>query len=158
MLHKTRTALTITLIVTATVPGMARPQDQALATHALEARLTEFRPYAMHSMEAKLSLEISAEAIALLPREDHLEADLEIRLATILEDGRCWRLPTIPWKLTVSDPPEAGENLAYVTTISLRRHTERLIVTLQDKISGAKFSKGVIVKAPKRENVSASRP
>ena len=81
--------------------------------------------------------------LALLPTQEGLKANLELRIAATDDRGQRADLGVIPIELTFADAGEVGRHALWTTTLKLRKRDHRLLFALYDPIGNALRAKRV---------------
>ena len=88
----------------------------------------------MSKLKIPLEVVIPMDAIVMLPRGDHYEADLELRVSVLDEQGNRNEMPMIPVALSGPQPPP-GSHAVYETTLRVRRQKHDIVVSLYDPMT-----------------------
>jgi len=89
------------------------------------------------TMRVPISLSVPVAELTLLPGDEELHADLELRVASVDERGARSDIPVIPIRLRVAAGHEPDATAGFQTTLELRRLRNHLVVALYDPASGA---------------------
>ncbi len=111
--------------------------DTDLQGHSLEVSFGE--PMKKRKkLELPVSLKIPLDHLLMLPVAGGFEANLELRVAVLDEDGVRSEIPVIPVKLGGETRPQAGAHAIYDTILMLRNVKQQLALVLYD-LAGEKM-------------------
>lgn len=79
-----------------------------------------------------ISLLVPLDEVVMLPSRKGYEANLELRVAVIDEEGDRSEMPVIPISFAGEEPPAPGAHVIYDTTLRLRNQKQRLVLALYD--------------------------
>lgn len=91
-------------------------------------------------VELPLEIKIPMDAVTTLPANGRYLTTLELRIATVDEQGRQSPIPVIPLRLESPRAPQPGETAVYATSLLLRKRPQDVVVALHDPVSGAILS------------------
>ena len=111
--------------------------DTDLQGHTLEATLGEPRRK-RKKLALPVSLKIPMDDLLMLPVRGGFEANLELRVAVLDEDGARSEIPVIPVKIGGPTKPPPGAHAIYDTTLMLRDSKQHLALVLYD-VAGEKM-------------------
>lgn len=77
-------------------------------------------------------LRVPLDQVVMLPVKGGFEANLELRVAALEEDGDRSEIPVTPVKFGGPTAPQPGQFASYQTTVQLRRKKQRLVMALYD--------------------------
>jgi len=112
---------------------------------ALEVEVGSPERVSLNVMRVKVKVSLPAEEITLLPVGDARMAELELRVATIDENGGRSDVPVIPMRVSTPLEIQPGSRATYETTIELRRVKNRLTVAVYDPAAGTLWASTVEV-------------
>ena len=87
-------------------------------------------------VEIPVTLGIPVSAMTVLPAGDKYATELELRFAATDERGNQSDIPSVPVKLSSSQPPPAGGIVRYETKVLLNGKATRLVAAVYDRVSG----------------------
>lgn len=96
-------------------------------------------------MEVALTVGIPVDAVTVLPVGEKFVSEVELRIATLDEDGNRAEIPVIPLRFENNTRPESGGLVRYDTTVRLRRKKNELLIAIYDPASGRLVSTRVEV-------------
>ncbi len=105
--------------------------DTDLRAHTLEATLGEAKRK-RKKLELPVSLKIPMDQLLMLPVAGGFEANLELRVAVLDEEGDRSEIPVIPVKLGGETKPPPGAYALYDTVLVLRNVQQHLALVLYD--------------------------
>ncbi len=111
--------------------------DTDLQGHTLEATLGQAKKK-RKKLELPVSLKIPMDDLLMLPVAGGFEANLELRVAVLDEDGARSEIPVIPVKLGGPTKPPPGAHAIYDTILMLRPAKQHLALVLYD-VAGEKM-------------------
>ncbi len=111
--------------------------DTDLQGHTLEATLGE-PTKKRKKLALPVSLKIPMDELLMLPVKGGFEANLELRVAVLDEEGARSEIPVIPVKIGGPTKPPAGAHAIYDTTLMLRDAKQHLALVLYD-VAGEKM-------------------
>lgn len=86
-----------------------------------------------------LEVQIPLDWATLIPKGNKRQLDLEIRVAALDDNGERSEVPVIPVQVEIPPPPP-GVHITYETQVELRKTSQRLVVSLHDRLSGDALS------------------
>jgi VWFA-related protein len=87
-------------------------------------------------MVVPITLAIPVAGITVVPLDGKHIAELELRMASVDDNGDRSDVPVVPLRMTLEQPPPAEAYLRYDTKIRLRRIEQHLIVAIFDPLGG----------------------
>jgi hypothetical protein len=87
-------------------------------------------------VEIPVTLGIPVSAMTVLPADGKYAAELELRFAATDERGNQSDIPSIPVRLSSSQPPPEGGIVRYDTKVLLNGKATRLVAAVYDRASG----------------------
>jgi VWFA-related protein len=108
-------------------------------------------------MMVPLSVAIPTTAITTVAQGGKHEAELELRVAAVDENGNRSQVPVIPLRLSFPQQPEAGQYVPYETKLRLRRAGHHLVVAVYDPLSGIILTGEADVRAAGKSPAGKSR-
>ncbi|MCP4658837.1 MAG: VWA domain-containing protein [bacterium] len=105
-----------------------------LGTQALGVELGTPERHRRGQLRVPVSLRIPLDGVVMLPVAEGHQAQLELRVAAIDEDGNRSEIPVIPIRLGGATPPPAGAHAVYDTELRLRSDTRRLVLAVHDVV------------------------
>ena len=90
--------------------------------------------------EIPLSVDIPVDHVTFLPTPDGYQADLELRVAVIDENGNRADVPVTPISYKTERLPEKDEVATYETRVKMRKMRHDVVVSLYDRLSGKLLS------------------
>ena len=87
-----------------------------------------------------LDVGIPMDSVTLIPIQGKLRADLEIRVTVMDEDGARSDTPMATISIEGDSAPSPGQIFHYETALTLRRRKHRVIVAVNDPVSGVMMS------------------
>ncbi len=87
---------------------------------------------ARKGLKVDVLLRVPLDQVIMLPVKGGFEANLELRVAALEEDGDRSEIPVVPVKFGGPTAPQAGQYATYQTTLQLRRKKQRLVLALYD--------------------------
>lgn len=87
-----------------------------------------------------LDVGIPMDSVTLIPVQGKLRASLEIRVTVMDEDGARSDTPMATIRIEGETAPSPGQMFHYETTLTLRRRKHRVIVAVNDPVSGIMMS------------------
>ena len=87
-------------------------------------------------MVVPITLAIPVAGITVVPLEGKHVSEMELRVASVDENGDRSDIPVVPLRMTLDQPPPKEAHLRYDTKIRLRRIQQHLIVAIYDPLSG----------------------
>lgn len=88
------------------------------------------------TIELPLTLGIPVGKVTMLPHGKSWVGDLELRVASLDEDGGRSEMPVIPLHLEAQRKPSADGLIRYDTRLALRRVPQELVVAVYDPVTG----------------------
>ncbi len=105
-----------------------------LGAQALGVELGEPERHRRGELRVPISLRIPLDGVVMLPVAEGHQAQLELRVAAIDEEGHRSEIPVIPIRLGGAEPPPAGAHAVYDTELRLRPDTRRLVLAVHDVV------------------------
>jgi hypothetical protein len=99
--------------------------------HGLAVQLHE-PDVGRRKLELPISLLVPLDDVVMLPSRKGYEANLQLRVAVIDDEGDRSEMPVIPITFAGEKPPEPGAHVIYDTTLRLRNQKQRLVLALYD--------------------------
>lgn len=115
----------------------------APALGALPVRTGEPKKAGRGVVEVPFEVAIPVDQITVLPIGDKYVAELELRVASMDENGWTSEIPVIPIQLAGPKAPKAGGHVLYEAKIKLRKGKNDVVLALYDKASGRMLSNRV---------------
>ncbi|MEM7350739.1 MAG: VWA domain-containing protein [Acidobacteriota bacterium] len=92
-----------------------------------------------------LKVVIPIAGLTFLPIQEGFQAETELRIAVLDEDGNTSDIPVIPLAFRTADEPEGDKVTVYETAMKIRKKKHDLVVSVYDKPSGRILSTKVEV-------------
>lgn len=124
--------------VTASVEGLLLfPEgNQGDEIEPLPIRPGSLERAARKTVELALTIGIPVGKVTILPQGRTWVGDLELRIASLDEDGGRSEMPVIPLHLVAKKKPSANGLIRYETRVTLRRVQQELVVAVYDPATG----------------------
>lgn len=114
------------------IAGIAGSEHLALQVGAP----VPFRKGRFTGVEIPITLGIPVSALTVLPHDGKYAAELELRFAATDDRGNQSDVPTLPIRLSSSQPPPEGGIVRYDTKVLLNGKATRLVAAVYDRASG----------------------
>ena len=96
-------------------------------------------------LRVPLKVVIPVAGLTFLPIADGFQAETELRVAVLDEDGNSSQIPVIPLAFKIAEPPQEDKVTVFETEMKIRKKKHDLVVSVYDKPSGRILSTKVAV-------------
>ncbi len=103
-------------------------------------------------LQVPLRVVIPIDGLTFLPVEGGFQADTELRVAVLDEDGNTSEIPVIPLEFKTTKPPGEGRVTVFETSMKVRQKKHELVVSLYDKPSGKILSTKIAIDPVRGKN------
>ncbi|MEM7357132.1 MAG: hypothetical protein AAF657_40330, partial [Acidobacteriota bacterium] len=100
--------------------------------HTLDVELGDPGKVKRGKLELPISLKIPLDEIVMLPGAQGFQAELELRVAVLDDEGGRSEIPVIPVSFGGPDAPPPGAHAVYDTALMLRNVKQRVALALYD--------------------------
>ena len=108
----------------------------------LHVAFGEPEPAGRGKIAVPIEVKVPLDQLTFLPAAEGLQAEAELRVALVDDEGGRSEIPIIPLLFQVSAEPPAGTYGSYETKLRMRRQDHRAVIAVYDRASGRILSAG----------------